>query len=395
MRVSAREGLGRVLLVAASLAGTVAVLEAAMRVARHFRPPGYEADEEARYTEFDPLLGWRKRPLGSATYRRREFTVDVAMNRLGLRDVERDYGASPGVTRVLALGDSFVEGYAVPLPQTVSQVLEGSLRRDGRRVDVVNGGTSGYSTDQEYLFYETEGVRYAPRVVLLFFYYNDVLYNDRDRFARQPKPLFADHDGRLELASRPLPTAPGHDRRPPPPRGSALLEWLHDRLLYGAPRAAQALARLGLWEPVARPRVPLEIRVYERQPPPELDGAWTKTEDLLGALARAAAAHDARLLVVYVPSRFEVDPRAWELTRVAYGLDEGLWDRHAVCRRVMEIGARRGFDVLDLTEPLRGAVHWWSGPYYEYDGHWNALGHAVAARALRDFLEQPGWVPAG
>ena len=100
--------------------------------------------------------------------------------------------------------------------------------------------------------------------------------------------------------------------------GADFVEWLHDRLLYGAPRAAQAGARLGLWEPIVRPRVPLEIRVYDRRPPDEITAAWTKTADLLGALAREASAHEARLLVVYVPNRFEVDPRAWELTRIAY-----------------------------------------------------------------------------
>ena len=46
----------------------------------------------------------------------------------------------------------------------------------------MNGGTAGYSTDQEMLFYETEGHRYQPRVVVLFFYYNDVVYNDRQEF---------------------------------------------------------------------------------------------------------------------------------------------------------------------------------------------------------------------
>jgi hypothetical protein len=395
MRVSSRERLGRALLVVASLAATVAGLEAALRVTRYFRPPGYEAEEGARYTEYDPLLGWRKRPLSSATYRRREYTVDVAINHLGQRDVEREYDAPPGVSRILALGDSFVEGYTVSFPQTVTQDLEAALRRDGRRVDVLNAGTSGYSTDQEYLFYRTEGVRYAPCVVLLFFYYNDVLYNDRDHFAQQPKPLFADRDGRLELVRRsvPLPPPAGLGRRPPPPAGSALLEWLHDRLLYGAPRAAQALARLGLWETLVRPRVPLEIRVYDRHPPGDIDAAWTKTAELLGTLAREVSAHDARLLAVYVPNRFEVDPRAWELTRIAYAVDDALWDRGAVCRRLRQIGADRGFEVLDLTEPLRHEVHWWSGPYFDYDGHWNALGHAIAARALLDCLERPGWLP--
>jgi hypothetical protein len=276
-------------------------------------------------------------------------------------------------------------------------VLEASLRAEGLPVEVVNGGTSGYSTDQEYLFYRTEGVRYSPRVVVLFFYYNDVLYNDRDRFAGQPKPLLADQGGRLQLVNDPVPAPPPapHARRAAAPQGSALLEWLHDRLFYGAPRAHQALASLGLWPPIARMREQPEIRVYDRPPPPEIEAAWKKTAALLGALAQETAAHDARLLVVYVPSRFEVDDHSWELTRILYGVDEAGWDRAAVCRRLEQIGGDGGFPVLDLTAALRREGRWPRHPYFDYDGHWTRDGHRTAARAVRDFLSGAHWLGVG
>ncbi|HEY2946401.1 MAG TPA: hypothetical protein VGN09_28470 [Vicinamibacteria bacterium] len=398
MRDRSRERVGRALLLIASVALTTAALEGAARVARRFRGGGYEADEASRYMEHDPLLGWRKRPGGSVTYRHREFTVDVDVNRLGLRDPERGYSAPAGCLRILALGDSFVEGYTVALAQTVSQVLEASLRAEGHAVEVVNGGTSGYSTDQEYLFYRTEGVRYSPRIVLLFFYYNDVLYNDRERFAGQPKPLLADTGGGLRLVNDPVPAPPPapRARRAAAPQGSALLEWLRDRLFYGAPRAHQALASLGLWPPIARMREQPEVRVYDRRPPPEIEAAWRRTAALLVGLARETAAHDARLLVVYVPSRFEVDDHSWELTRILYGVDESVWDRAAVCRRLQLIGAQGGFPVLDLTPALRHEVRWpWKSPYFDYDGHWNPDGHRAAARAVRDFLGEAHWLEVG
>src|SRR5712691_13152983 len=397
MRASSRERGGRVLLVVASVALVTVALEGGARVARRFRGGGYEADEASRYMEHDPLLGWRKRPGSSVTYRHREFTVEVNINRLGLRDPERGYSAPPGCPRILALGDSFVEGYTVPLPQTVSQVLEASLRAGGHPVEVVNGGTSGYSTDQEYLFYRTEGVRYSPRVVVLIFYYNDVLYNDRDRFAGQPKPLLADQGGRLQLVNDPVPAPPPapHARRAAAPQGSALLEWLHDRLFYGGPRAHQALAGLGLWPPIARMREQPEVRVYDRQPPPEIEAAWKRTASLFGALAQETVAHDARLLVVYVPSRFEVDDHSWELTRILYGVDESVWDRAAVCRRLEQIGGHGGFPVLDLTVPLRHEVRWLRSPYFDYDGHWTRDGHRAAAHAVRDFLSGAHWLGVG
>ncbi|HEX9709888.1 MAG TPA: SGNH/GDSL hydrolase family protein, partial [Candidatus Thermoplasmatota archaeon] len=161
---------------AASLAVTILALEGIARVMEGGAATG--GTTFADYSEYDPLLGWRKRPGARLAFRRREYAVDFALNSHGLRDPERGYEAPPGTARILALGDSFVEGYGVPLEQTVTQVLEGSLRARGCSIQVVNGATTGYSTDQEYLFYRTEGVRYAPRVVVLFFHYNDILYNE-------------------------------------------------------------------------------------------------------------------------------------------------------------------------------------------------------------------------
>jgi hypothetical protein len=90
----------------------------------------------------------------------------------------------------------------------------------------------------------------------------------------------------------------------------------------------------------------------------------------------------------------EVSDRDWELTRLAYDLDERLWDRGLVARRVAEIGASAGFPVLDLTPALRAASRGLLGePYFLYDGHWNALGHRAAGRAVTAELRRLDWLP--
>ena len=183
---------------------TLLVLEGLARLLRARRGGGKEAGEARLYNEYDPLLGWRKKPGARVTYRRREYTVEVAVNSRGLRDPERGYEAPPGTLRVLALGDSFLEGYTVPLEQTVTQVLERELLARRCPARVVNGGTQAYSTDQEYLFYRSEGVKYAPQVVALFFYYNDVVYNDRQEYFQTPKPIFEMGGGALRLHRYPV-----------------------------------------------------------------------------------------------------------------------------------------------------------------------------------------------
>jgi hypothetical protein len=139
------------------------------------------------------------------------------------------------------------------------------------------------------------------------------------------------------------------------------------------------------------PRVPirLELRVYERRVEPEIEDAWAKTAAILQTMAGEARGHGASLLLVGIPSRFEVDERSWRLTRALYGLDEDAWDRRRVMERLAAIARAGGFPFLDLTEPLRGAA---SPAYLTYDGHWTAAGHAAAARAVREAMQAQGWL---
>jgi len=390
---------GRIVLAAGSTLLVLGVLEIAARVARRGEGGGREENTIALYTEHDPRLGWRKRPGARATYRRREYTVEVRVNSRGLRDKDRSYDPAPGVFRVLALGDSFVEGYTVALEDTVSQVLERDLTGPACPVEVINAGTSGWSTDQEYLFYKDEGARYGARVVVLFFYYNDVLFNDRDNYFGRPKPLLVLKETGLEVANEPVPEPrprDGNDTRADQGQtGSALVGYLRDRLKHGAPRAHDALARLGLWAPLGGSEPGEEMRVYKAGPTPRIDGAWASTARILEALNKETAARGARLLVAYVPNRMEVRDRDWELTRRAYSMDEQGWDRGLPLRRLRAIGESAGVTVIDLTPALRRAdASVLDRAYLTYDPHWTALGHRAAAGAVASGLRQRGMIPA-
>jgi hypothetical protein len=378
------------------------VLEVVARLAERSRGGGKERDEFSRYVEHDPRLGWRKKPGARVRYERREYATEVAVNSNGLRDPERPYAAAPGTFRILALGDSFVEGYTVDMDRTVTQVLEKALHGPGCPVEVLNAGTAAYSTDQEYLFYLDQGVRYSPRVVLLFAYYNDVVWNTAVNYFGSPKPLLVPSGDQLVLSNDPVP-APYRGPTPPPPPPpppaprkfrSAAFAWTKDRFVRGAPRAFNALARIGLWAPMGGDEPDDQMRVFKRRQQPAIEAAWERTDAILRALSREAAARGSRFAVVYVPSRMEVSDRDWELTRLAYDMDEKAWDRGLVARRFAEIGAGAGFPVLDLTPDLRRASRGVLGePYFVYDGHWNAVGHRAAAEGIERFLREQAWAP--
>jgi lysophospholipase L1-like esterase len=396
--VNARRAAGNLALAAGVTLLLLASAEVTARWARARRGGGREDNALARYSEFDPRLGWRKRPGARAIYRRREYTTEVVVNSHGLRDPERGYARPAGTTRILALGDSFVEGYTVAMEKTVTQQLERRLGRPGCAVEVINGGTAGYSTDQEYLFFEEEGARYEPDVVLLFLYYNDIVLNATDSYFGRLKPRLELRGNRLVPLNLPLqPPAVKIDAPEAPPkprRGSALLEWTEDRLRRGAPRAYNALSRIGLWPPIVAQEPREEMRVYKNGPTPRIDGAWQLTCAILGALETDVRSHGGRFMVVHVPNRTEVSDRDRELTRVAYGMDGPGWDWARVRERLTACGAERGFPMLDLVPPLREATGVLREPYFTYDPHWNAVGHEVAAETVATELKARRWLPA-
>jgi GDSL-like Lipase/Acylhydrolase family len=377
----------------AVLALTLAAAEAVARILLGRRGGGKEQNEFAQYQVYDPVLGWRDKPNARVVFFRREYEEELRTNGQGLRDRERSYEGS--AFRVLALGDSFVEGYSVPFEATVTQVIEQDLNEPGCPFEVINAGVANYSTDQEYLAYRSEGVRYQPRIVVLFFYYNDVLATISSTQYGRPKPVLDFRSAPAIVANQPVPPPPPPVAapRPAPSRGGSVLwSWTQERLQH-RPRVYKALAAIGLVPPFRPTYPPREMAVYWRRATPEVDRAWRQVDRILGALASETSAHGSRLLVAYIPSRFEVNDRDLELTRLWYGLDEASWGRAPVLRRLRSIADARAFPVLDLTPALRGVDRSWQGPYYQYDGHWNVIGHRAAGLAVSQWLRARGWLP--
>ncbi len=355
--VRAVSDASRALCLAAGIGGCIGALPALAA-----RPP-----QEARGREcyqHDPALGWSKRPGSRARHATPEFDVELAVNSRGLRGPERGYETPPGVTRVLLIGDSFVEGFGVAEQEGIASRLEARLQP--RRVEVLNGGTRGYSTDQQLLFYRNEGKRYEPGVVLLFVFFNDVVANQKGTASRRDKPFFVEEGSALVLRNVPVPK---------------LTPSLWEET--GADAADWVRARLG-------PR-PEELAVYESRQAPFAEGAWRLTERLISDLAGEVTAGGGRLALVYVPHKAEVHDEAWAKLCRRFRWNADTADRRAVAARFLAIAARLELPALDLTAAMRAAAAR-ADPYYGFDPHWNARGHAVATDATTEFLLSLDWL---
>jgi hypothetical protein len=333
---------------------------------------------------YSPTLGWDKPPGEETVYLQSEFQVIFRVNSRGLRGPERDYPKPRGVTRVLLLGDSFVEGYTVAEEALVSTVLEARLNaRSGPRYEVINGGTHGYGTDQEYLFFLEEGRRYQPDVVVLFFYSNDLL----DNLSGFEKPFFEPQGSGLALRNSPVPPPPaGKEVRRPayarqrlkPFRGSYALRLLGSRLENGSPRLQRFLARFGIVRAARQEEDDFPPREYG----PHKEVMWSRALALIDTLADAVRATGARFVVFYVPARFEVNDRAWDLTLVRWEKDAPELRADRVFTVLQEGCAKRGIELVDPRAALRRAEKSGQPAYFVADPHWSEAGHRIAAEAL-------------
>lgn len=143
--------------------------------------PAYQADA---------VGGWRMLPaMLAATMRGHEGTsFIVTTNDEGLRMSARK-ARTPGVDRVVLLGDSTTFGWGVDDGSTIADALQAGLGAAGERVEVLNAGQPGYSTTQMGSLYDRVLHRYDPDVVVVFVPMHDdnrVLVSDREHLDGAP-----------------------------------------------------------------------------------------------------------------------------------------------------------------------------------------------------------------
>lgn len=74
----------------------------------------------------------------------------------------------------MVLGDSHTQGFEVRQDYTYSAILSKYLNSHGVKAEVYNMGIAGFSTAEELIFLENEGVKYDPDIVILGFFANDL-----------------------------------------------------------------------------------------------------------------------------------------------------------------------------------------------------------------------------
>jgi len=369
-------------------------------------PQDQEAKTPKGLTRREQRTGWIPR-----TGAQQEHTdVDgrpyvVRINSTGQRGGEVGT-RQPEQRRILFLGDSFTLADQVREEDTFVTQVGTRLRAAGYdQVQVINGGVNGYSTYQELAYYRYYGRPLEPDIVVLCFFagndfrdnmiatrqgrlLNPVLIPKPERFWGHQEPILRTED------EKPLCDPLWGDLVPQP--SWEWVGWLERHSLL-ARLVGSRYARLkGRWSgdlgliDLNHRYYFYEIGLYQRRDDGFFHTARELTLECVAQLRRLVREDGAELLVVLLPSQYQVDQHKWQEVLGQLSLDEddlGELDWDYPHRLVRAYCAGSQIPCLDLREAFAASERV-SDLFLTVidDGHFSALGHRLAAEEITAFL---------
>jgi lysophospholipase L1-like esterase len=372
----------------------------------------------------DYHTGWAHKPGISFPNPLEGRRTRIIFNSFGMRD-DREYQIkkSPGVFRIAVLGDSFTEALQVAQKDDFVSIAELELSSckalQGRKPQLLNFGVFGYGTAQELIQLRQRVVQWSPDLVVLQFYTNDLADNNpatargsqSHSWAWGPRPYSLLRNGVLVEDDAFRTSGMVKDN-------IALQDWNHTRfhwlyaliinsrvrqLLHYLRRNAviRPFFHIELWiekEVFSVPQVPLPPKLsldrgpmleaaFRREAPllrePQEEvwtRSWRLTEALLTETARESAAHGARFLLLVATDPLQVYPDK-DLRQ------KFLPDPFYLNRRLETLAEKKGFDILNLAEPLQAYVDQRHAYLHGFDdltgwGHYNETGHRLVGHLL-------------
>ncbi len=332
-------------------------------------------------------------------------------NAHGFRDYERTYGKPKGTFRILVFGDSYTEGLQVPLEKTFPALLEKKLNEnsDSRKFEVLNFGQSGFGTADSYMRYLNFGVQYDPDLVLLAFYTgNDFRNNSRILNGESLAFYFSfDENENLVVDSSLIDEYQKGLNIPKRifqaiKQKSYLASLLSERIFLLRQQSKANYIRERLQSDKEAGEGVLDefsdLNIYLTKLAPLWKQAFGITEGGIQKFKNSVEQHGAKFVLVTLSNpeqiHFEIQQEVIKQHSVSFDFEQP--DKF-----LEKFAIRNGVMFLKLLPVLKG-YHIKTGRYlHGFDsskyglgrGHWNEIGHQIAAETIFEFLHEQHLIP--
>ncbi|MCI0460494.1 MAG: hypothetical protein L0Z62_26365 [Gemmataceae bacterium] len=279
-------------------------------------------------------------------------------NRLGYPGPDIVPTKPPGVYRVVALGDSFAVGPAVPFSENYLTRLQEALPG----VEVCNFGVSAAGPRDYRAILQRDGWAVEPDLVLVSVFVG----NDITESLAEPRALDPCGHALYQLCRR---------------------SWflLRERARGTSPPAAgmpDRLARLPLSEEAFREVEARRLAACLTPPAPAMERKWRRALADLGGLLDDCRQRGVPVALVLIPDEFQVNPAVLEQALLDSGVTREAVDLDLPQRRLSTFCAGRGVPCLDLKVAFSGVPD----TYAPRDTHWNVRGNRLAADRIAEWL---------
>ena len=332
------------------------------------------------FYEYDPDLGFRVRPYSPNA-------EGTTANQFGFNARDYPLQKTPGVFRILVIGDSF--NWAGGREGNYTALLERMFEhRDGaHRIDVINAGYPGTHTGEELAMLKKYGIQYNPDLVVLgFFMGNDFVDADPDRKRIVVNDLLIDISKRRELRVLGYPIIP---------QSRLLLFTKQKYRIYEEGKKAARENRDQQKQPgtfseetyldVERGRLEFFNLSYlrERRFQPKIDYILQSISEM-NALLKS---RNIKLVVAIYPDEFQISENLLQAVLDKFKLRREDYDLNPGQSLLKPFLDSEGIPFIDFTDRFR-AEGKKRDLYLLRDTHWNSAGNQLAADILFEDLSR-------
>lgn len=344
----------------------------------------------------DKIVRYSFIPHKTCTIKTGEFQVEYRINEHGLRDDSFTIQKPNNTFRILFLGDSFTEGQAVELSQTMVKRLQEELNSTslGQKYQTINGGVAGYSTILEYLYLVERGIKFNPDLVIVNLNMTDfteerasLKYAKRDKNG-EIKGVFIERKRRLPQKLDDFLTSSS---------------FLYNLYLLKEEKIINLKDRI-LAKLSQKPQ-PQHTKSQTDITPGDLDRDLfaitrdieeTKFEELFSPVTNRLLTmkqylngRQIPMIVTLIPNGHQIDKSQWSVGRREWQLTEEKYPQK-INSRLAEFSQNNNMLFIDPTQDLKNYLleHPDSRLYYELDGHFTPLAHQIVASGIMNFLKE-------
>ena len=308
------------------------------------------------------------------------FSTTFRTNTRGLRDKEYTLTKTDGVSRIVIIGDSFTWGWGVNDDEIYTERLEAMLSN----TETINLGVTAYSLSQEISYFQREGLRYNPDILMVGFYLDDIIRgpgrNVINKSVQQSKT-----STQREVQKNRLRVKLYENMKKYVLHKSALYQFIVDRI--GTKRTlVNALANIGVINLTEFEDLDTNLKPALKNYPAKINKCWEVTQSELLQLKQITHNKGIKLIIVIIPSPHSIVEKRFEdaISHSIYHKRD--FDLDKPYSLLTDFASSNNIDLVNPIEVYRQAHKEGILLYLKKDVHINATGHEVLARVIADYL---------